>query len=147
MKNIAFAPLIIGLSLILTACSSEEPQTSQTVQNTAAPAASKHQPDVVINDEASKSVKAKFAEKFTEVCVERELKAAVNPENEEKRARENCGCIAQYIAENLADPDAEKYIETGEDSRTMQIKFDTATFFCLQNKKQFKGPQLFGKQP
>ena len=144
MNKLAFVPLIIGLSLILTACSSEEPQTQQTA---AAQAPSKHQPDIVIKDEASKSVKQDFTEKFTEVCVERELKTAVNPDNEEKRARENCGCIAQYIAENLADVDAEKYIETGEDSRTMQIKFDTATFFCLQNKKKFKGPQLFGKQP
>ena len=153
MKHISNANLMIALmlgalSLVLTACSSDESEknTASAQQAVTAPVDhSKHQVDVEIRDEASKSVKEDFVEKFTEVCVEREMKTAVNPDIEEKRAQENCGCIANYIAENLSDADAEKYIDDGVDSRTMQIKFDTATFFCLQNKKQFKGPQIFGK--
>lgn len=153
MKHISNANLMIALilgasSLVLTACSSDESEqnTASAQQAAVAPVDhSKHQVDLVIKDEASKSVKEDFVEKFTEVCVEREMKTAVNPDIEEKRAQENCGCIANYIAENLSDADAEKYIDDGVDSRTMQIKFDTATFFCLQNKKQFKGPQIFGK--
>ena len=153
MKHISIAKLMIVLmlgvlGLVMTACSSDESeQTTASVQQAAAAPVdhAKHQTDIVIKDEASKSVKEDFIEKFTEVCVEREMKTAVNPDIEEKRAQENCGCIANYIAENLSDADAEKYIDDGVDSRTMQIKFDTATFFCLQNKKQFKGPQIFGK--
>ena len=153
MKHISIAKLMIVLmlgvlGLVMTACSSDESeQTTASVQQAAAAPVdhAEHQTDIVIKDEASKSVKEDFIEKFTEVCVEREMKTAVNPDIEEKRAQENCGCIANYIAENLSDADAEKYIDDGVDSRTMQIKFDTATFFCLQNKKQFKGPQIFGK--
>lgn len=154
MKHILNAKLIIALmlgalSLVLVACSSDESEQNAVSAQQAAVAPvdhAKHQVDVEIRDEASRSVKEDFAEKFSEVCVERELKTAVNPDIEEKRAQENCACIANYIAENLSDADAEKYIEDGVDSRTMQIKFDTATFFCLQNKKQYKGPQIFGKQ-
>ena len=145
MKNSPSSRVLIGLilsglTLLVAGCSSEEPETAKTPAAVHTP-----KPDVVIKDEASKSVKEDFVEKFTEVCVERELKSAVNPDIEEKRAEENCGCIAQHIADNLTEVDAEKYIENGEDTRTLQIKFDTATYFCLQNKKQFKGPQIFGK--
>ena len=148
MKNTPSSRVLIGLivsglTLFVTGCSSEEPETAKT--SAATTAVHKPKPDVEIKDEASKSVKADFVEKFTEVCVERELKVSVNPDIEKKRAEESCGCIAQQIADNLTEVDAEKYIENGEDTRTLQIKFDTATYFCLQNKKQFKGPQIFGK--
>lgn len=146
MTKLTTAILLGVLSLVFTACSSDEPESASSSQASGAVDHAKHQVDVVMKDEASRSVKEDFVEKFTEVCVERELKSSVNPDIEEKRAEENCGCIAKYIAENLSDADAEKYIEDGVDSRTMQIKFDTATYFCLQNKKQFKGPQIFGKQ-
>lgn len=96
--------------------------------------------------EASDSVKSKFVKAFSENCVTRETKNSVNKDIDEKRAVEACTCIAQHIAEDLAEVDAEKYIDDHEDTQTLEIKFDTAAFFCLQNKPQPRGPRLFGKQ-
>lgn len=139
--------LISSFTLMLTACSSDKDKEATKETSTAALTATKTpEPDQEIEGEASESVKEKFEKRFTEACVKRELKSAVNPDIEEKRAEENCSCIAEHMADDLTDVDAEKYIEDGVDTRTLQIKFDTATFFCLQNKKQFKGPQIFGRQ-
>jgi len=95
--------------------------------------------------EASETVKQKFAGTFAKNCVSRELKNSINKDVDEKRFTESCSCIAKHISENLSDVDAEKYLQEHEDTQALEIKFDTAAFFCLQNKPQPKGPHLFGK--
>lgn len=134
---------IAVLSLTLNACSSDEPETPAASSASSLKSAKHNKVD---EGEASDSVKQKFTKKFSNSCVERELKNAVNPDIEEKRAQDSCSCIAQHIADDLSEVDAEKYLDDNEDTRALQIKFDTATYFCLQNKQQFKGPMLFGKQ-
>lgn len=136
--------LMASLALFATACSSdkeEAPQSEKTI--------SKSKPsnnNNVDQGEASDTVKQKFTNVFAQNCLKRELANSVNKDSDEKRFQESCSCIANHIAEDLAEVDAEKYLDDHEDTHTLQIKFDAAAFFCLQNKPQPKGPHLFGKQ-
>lgn len=134
--------MISTLALFINGCSNDEPEATQSESSVVK--AAKH--NKVDEGEASDSVKQKFEKQFTKNCVIRELANSNNPDVEEKRAQETCSCIAKHISDDLAEVDAEKYLDDSEDTRALQIKFDTATFFCLQNKQQFKGPMLFGKQ-
>lgn len=135
--------LIPTLALLLAGCSDDKPETPTTQSAAASKPAKKD--NSVDYGEASDSVKKQFIKEFAENCVARELKTSVNKDIDEKRYQESCGCIAKHIADDLADVDAEKYIDDHEDTQTLDIKFDTAAFFCLQNKPQPKGPHLFGK--
>ncbi|QPK62403.1 hypothetical protein IVG45_16310 [Methylomonas sp. LL1] len=130
-------------AILLTACSDDKPDTAAPEK----PAA-KTKPvnnNNVDAGEASDTVKQKFVKTFAKNCVTREMKNSVNKDIDEKRFTESCGCIAEHIVEDLAEVDAEKYLDDHEDTHTLQIKFDAAAFFCLQNKPQPKGPHLFGK--
>lgn len=131
------------LALTLSACSDDKPATSGA-QNNASKAAvvKKHHFDP---GEASVSIKQKFETEFAKKCVSRELKNSVNKDIDEKRYTEDCNCIAKHISDHLADVDAEKYLMDHEDTQAVDIKFDTAAYFCLQSKPQPKGPHLFGR--
>lgn len=135
--------LIPTLSLLIGGCSDDKPQAPATPSASAGKSSKKD--NAVDYGEASDSVKKQFIKEFAENCVTRELKTSVNKDIDEKRYQESCDCIAKHIADDLADVDAEKYIDDHEDTQTLDIKFDTAAFFCLQNKPQPKGPHLFGK--
>lgn len=146
MKNTVQSKLLRLLIIFiaaatLTACSDDKAEKSPANTATSKPAKNNH----VDYGEASDSVKQKFENEFSKKCVARELKNSVNKDIDEKRYQEACGCIAKHISENLSDIDAEKYLLEHEDTQTLDIKFDTAAFFCLQNKSLPKGPQLFGK--
>jgi len=142
--NKAFALLLIPTLVLLAAgCSDDKAEAPAKPSATKSTAAKKE--NSVDYGEASDSVKQKFISEFTESCVERELQNSVNKDNDEKRFQDSCGCIAKHIADDLADVDAEKYLDDHEDTQTLGIKFDAAAFFCLQNKPQPKGPHLFGK--
>ena len=134
--------LLPVLAVGVSACSDDKPAETQTT--TTQPKAAKKGNDVDYG-EASDTVKQKFVKTFAKNCVTREMKNSVNKDIDEKRFTESCGCIAEHIAEDLAEIDAEKYLDDHEDTHTLQIKFDAAAYFCLQNKQQPKGPQLFGK--
>ncbi|QWF72614.1 hypothetical protein KEF85_16175 [Methylomonas paludis] len=122
---------------MLTACSDNSTDESAKSKPT--------KPNHVDYGEASDSVKSKFIKAFAKNCVTRELKNSVNKDIDEKRFTESCGCIATHIAEDLSDIDAEKYLQEHEDTQTLEIKFDSAAYFCLQAKPVPKGPHLFGK--
>lgn len=150
MKLTPVCALLFGLALINTGCSDDQsaPAPKSTAISTSNNPQAHHpkEDNIQAPGEASNSVKHQFAEAFAEACVKRELKNSNNPDMEEKRFKENCACIAEHISDDLAEVDAEKYLEDHEDSQTLSIKFDTAAFFCLQNKPQPKGPHLFGRQ-
>lgn len=142
--NKALALLVLPtLVLLASACSDDDAQAPANQAVAKAKPAKKD--NSVDYGEASDSVKQKFINEFSENCVERELKNAVNQDVEEKRAKQSCDCIAGHIADDLSDVDAEKYLDDHEDTQTLGIKFDAAAFFCLQNKPQPKGPHLFGR--
>ena len=125
------------MTVLLSACSDDK-----TANNLSKSGKNNH----VDQGEASETVKQKFVTEFSKKCVARELKNSINKDIDEKRYTEACGCIAKHISENLSDVDAEKYLQEHEDTQALDIKFDTAAFFCLQNKPLPKGPHLFGKE-
>lgn len=131
------------LAVFIYGCSSDEAEAPKTEKATNAPKAVNN--NNVDSGEASDTVKQKFEKVFAQNCVKRELKNSVNKDVDEKRFQDSCSCIANHIAEDLAEVDAEKYLDDHEDTHTLEIKFDAAAFFCLQNKPQPKGPHLFGK--
>ena len=135
--NLLIFPMVL---VLLSACSGDKPDGKGDKQ-----AESKSKPNHVDYGEASATVKQKFTGEFAKKCVARELKNSINKDNDQKRFEESCACIAKHIAEDLSDVDAEKYLQEHEDTQALEIKFDTAAFFCLQNKPQPKGPHLFGK--
>ncbi len=131
---------LAALLLTLTACSDDKKEP-------AAPPAqqTRHDKHIPPGGEASSPVKTQFIQAFAQKCVDRELKNAVNPDVDAKRAQDSCGCIAKRIADDLAEVDAEKYLQQHEDTQTLEIKFDQAAYFCLQNKPLPKGPRLTGR--
>jgi len=133
------ATLIIS-TLTIVGCSSDEAETPKTSAGTAKKAV--HRVD---SGEATEPEKRQFEKEFSAKCVARELKNSNNKDVDQKRFEETCDCIAEHIMKDLSEIDAEKYLEDHEDTHTLQIKFDAAAFFCLQNKPQPKGPHLFGK--
>ncbi len=136
--------LIISLSaVLLTACSEDKSEQAATASSAKAKVPEKKH---VEHGEATDTAKYKFEKAFAAKCVEREVQKSTNPESDKPRLEESCGCIARHISEDLSDVDAEKYLEDHEDTHTLQIKFDAAAYFCLQNKPLPKGPHLFGKQ-
>ncbi|MDD2758790.1 MAG: hypothetical protein PHH11_00700 [Methylomonas sp.] len=144
-KNTLLLILLPVLALSISACSDDKPAETQQ-STTAKPAKTAKKENNVDYGEASDSVKQQFIKTFSANCVKRELRNSVNKDLDEKRYQQTCGCIAEHIAEDLADVDAEKYLEDHEDTHTLQIKFDAAAYFCLQNKAHPQGPHLFGKQ-
>lgn len=148
MKNIKGTKKFLGLliismsAILLTACSEDKPEKAAATTASKAKAPEKKH---VEHGEATDTVKFKFEKEFAAKCVGRELQKSTSPESDKSRVEESCGCIARHISEDLSDVDAEKYLQEHEDTHTLQIKFDAAAYFCLQNKPLPKGPHLFGK--
>jgi len=148
MKNLKITRKLLGIlsisliAILSTACSDEKAGNSAPEKSAVGKQAKPHHVD---SGEATDSIKQKFVNAFAKNCVARELKNSINKDVDEKRFEDSCGCIAKHIAEDLSDLDAEKYLQEHEDTQTLEIKFDQAAFFCLQNKQLPKGPHLFGK--
>lgn len=144
LKVLTFS-LISTVVILSSGCSSDEPEPAKAQVAATSKAKPAEKDNNVDYGEASDTVKNTFIKTFSKNCVTRELKNSANKDVDEKRFQQSCDCIAEHIAEDLADVDAEKYLEDHEDTHTLQIKFDAGAFFCLQNKPQPKGPHLFGK--
>jgi len=142
LKHALSLVLVSVLALTVSACSDDKPAETQPAASTKSP----KKENKVDYGEASDSVKKQFIKTFSANCVTRELKNSVNKDIDGKRFEQTCGCIAEHIAEDLADVDAEKYLDDHEDTHTLQIKFDAGAYFCLQNKAQPKGPHILNKQ-
>lgn len=141
-KNIEKLPSLLIVSIMaiaLSACSDDKPEQAAKAKPQAPE--KKH----VEHGEATDTAKYRFEKEFGAKCVERELQKSTNPDSDKGRIDESCGCIARHISEDLSDVDAEKYLQEHEDTHTLQIKFDAAAYFCLQNKPLPHGPHLFGK--
>lgn len=141
--------LLVSLSAIfLTACSDDKAVTDKTA--TAASSTQKHvehnpfdhSHDEVVTD----VVKHEFEHEFADQCVARELKSSNNPDVDKPRLDKDCMCIAQYMMKDLSGDEARKFLKEHENTHSLQIKFDAAAYFCVQNKQQPKGPHIFGKK-
>jgi hypothetical protein len=143
-QKIIHLAIISTLAVIVSACSDNNAPTNKPEKTTPPANHAKH--TLSTPGEATDSVKQKFINEFSNRCISRELKNSNNPDVEKKRFADSCSCIANHIAENLADVDAEKYLQAHEDTQALDIKFDQAAYFCLQAKTLPKGPHLFGKE-
>jgi hypothetical protein len=143
MKTFNFTKIIFFVAVVnigtLMGCSNDE---EKTVATEATHNPFDHTHDVEVTD----IQKHKFEHDFARQCVEREIKNSVNKDVDKERFTEPCMCIATYMMKDLTAQEAEKFITEHENPRSLQIKFDSAAYHCLQQKPIAKGPQLFGKQ-
>lgn len=132
------AVIIAGL---VAGCSDDKPKTAA---KNAAHNPFDHTHDKVVTD----VVKHQFEHQFADQCVEREVKNAVNKEEERKRLAEPCMCIATNLMKDLTAEEAEKFLKERKDTQSLRIRFENAAYNCLQKQTQaqIKSPKLFGKQ-
>jgi hypothetical protein len=136
------AVVTVGLPLLLSGCSSDEENKTKSTATDAKHNPFDHTHDVEVTD----LQKHKFEHDFARQCVERELINSVNKEADKERFTKPCMCIATYMMKDLTAQEAEKFITEHENPRSLQIKFDSAAYHCLQQKSQPKEPQLYRKQ-
>jgi len=159
IKSVLFALMTSMSLLLLNACSDDQSLGDvKDTQNKAAktstpppePVAKEkpvhnpfdHSHDEVVTD----VVKHQFEHEFADQCVARELKSSNNPDVDKPRLDKDCMCISKYLMKDLSSDEARKFLKEHENTHSLQIKFDAAAYFCLQNKQLPKGPQIFGKQ-
>lgn len=150
IKPVLFAVMAgVSLATLLTACSDDKSTESKPAVSASSAAAKKpahnpfdHSHDEVVTD----VVKHQFEHEFADQCVARELKASNNPDVDKPRLDKDCMCISKYMMKDLSGEEAKHFLKQHENTHSLQIKFDAAAYFCIQNKQQPKGPHLFGKQ-
>ncbi len=94
----------------------------------------------------SETERIEFEQVFTEQCVEKEIRNSVNKEEDRRRFLTPCSCIAKRIASDLSTIDIEKFLHEQKNTRSLNMSFDEAAYFCIQQKKQPKSPDLFGRK-
>ena len=146
-----FFAAISSLSLVvfLSACSDDKPAETKAAVSASSKVAKKpthnpfdHSHDEVVTD----VVKHQFEHEFADQCVARELKHSNNPDVDKPRLDKDCMCIAKYMMKDLSAEEAKHFLKQHENPHSLEIKFDAAAYFCIQNKQHPKGPQLFGKK-
>lgn len=145
-KTLLFAVLTaLMLTGSLSGCSSDKPSTD--TKATSAKQKPAHNPFDHSHDEVVTDViKHQFEHEFADQCVARELKNSVNPDVDKQRLDKDCMCISKYLMKDLSADEAKIFLKEHQSAQSLSIKFDAAAYFCLQNKQQPKGPQLFGRQ-
>jgi hypothetical protein len=144
IKPILFVLLTSMGVALLTACSDDKAVVDKTATTATKPV---HNPFDHTHDEiVTDVVKHEFEHKFSDQCVARELKSSNNPDVDKPRLDKDCMCIAKYMMKDLSSEEAKKFLKEHENTHSLQIKFDAAAYFCVQNKQQPKGPHIFGKK-
>jgi hypothetical protein len=140
LRNLNPIPLvfIILVSLVVSACSSDEDNSSQSTKTSSTPTF-----DHAHGDDVTDLEKHKFEHKFANQCVAREIKNSVNKAYDKKRLEKTCLCIASYMMKDLTAVEAEKFLEENKNTRSLQIRFDNAAYQCLQKNKMPKAPEIF----
>lgn len=133
----------LSLSVFLPGCSDDKPAETKPAAAASKPVHNPfdHSHDEVVTD----VVKHQFEHEFADQCAARELKGSANPDVDKPRLDKDCMCIAKYMMKDLSAEDAKHFLKQHENTHSLRIKFDAAAYFCLQNKQQPKGPQIFGK--
>lgn len=130
--------VIASLALILSGCSDDKPkQQAKKPHNPW-----DHTHDAVVTD-IQKHV---FEHDFAEECVEREVKNSINKDNDRKRFKKPCMCIAKFMMEDLTAIEAEKFLKEKKSTQSLRIRFEGAAYQCLQDKQQPKSPQMFNRR-
>ena len=137
IKNFFFAVLTsMVIALTVTGCSDDK-EKSVPVKTSHNPFDHSH--DVPVND----IEKHKFEHDFAAQCLERELKNSVNIEEDKPRLSKSCMCVATDMMKDLTAQEAEKFLKEHENPRSLQIKYNSAVFHCLQQNTVEKGFKTF----
>jgi len=135
---------IFGIVLIsvLAGCSSEsekDTQQSNQLGQTQSSSSSKaselsYSFDHPHDETVTNMEKHKFQHAFADQCIEREIRRTPAAKNNRKSLEKSCMCIAEYMMKDLTAVEAEKFLDQKKNPRSLQIRFNNATYFC--SKKQ-----------
>lgn len=143
LKSSLFVLLTCLSITFISACSDDKAVEENRTANTSKPV---HNPFDHSHDEIVTDVtKHQFEHEFADQCIAREIKHSANPDVEKHRFDKDCMCIAKYLMKDLSAEDAKRFLKEHQNTHSLQIKFDAAAYFCVQNKQQPKGPHIFGK--
>lgn len=117
-----FLAIILGWAFFISTCSANELQT------------------------IPESRQGQFEQAFAEQCVNKEIRNSVNKEEDRRRFSAPCACIAKRMSTDLSVPDIEKFLQEKKSTHALNMSFDEAAFFCVQQKKTPKPPALFGRK-
>ncbi|MEE9412100.1 MAG: hypothetical protein V3V22_03505 [Methylococcales bacterium] len=130
IRGISFAILGILLITVLAACSSESdiPESKQSDQTRSSELSysSDHPHDANVTD----MKKHKFQHLFADQCVEREIRSSPEAKSNKKSLEKTCMCIAEYMMKDLTAVEAEKFLDEKKNTRSLQIRFNNAAYFC-----------------
>ncbi len=95
-------------------------------------------------DKATWSEKGKFRNEFADDCVTREKATAKDAGGifDKDHVVKACECIADYMDDHLTDDEAEEYLRDDNHNRSLQIRFESAAYECLQASNQPKDPKF-----
>jgi ABC-type Zn2+ transport system substrate-binding protein/surface adhesin len=134
-KFIATIFTCVILSLVLSACSDDSQKNVSTKTETReVPNPFDHSHDEKITDEE----KHKFEHQFADQCIQRELNNT--PNSDKSLFSKPCMCIAQYLMKDLTAQEAEKFMMEHENTQSLKIKYNAATYHCLQQNAPHKDP-------
>lgn len=137
IRSGALAPVVLGLSLALGACSDDEaPQSGGQPSPPAQSSAPQPAFDHHHGKEVSDLVKHKFEHDFAEQCVARETKNSNNPDIDRQRFEQPCMCISEYLLKGLTAKEAELFLEEHKDTQSLRIRYEAAAYNCLQKNAQ-----------
>ncbi len=140
---------VIGLSL--SGCSDDETPKSAAaiaqspVTDSSEKITSKDSPHDP-TPEAELTQKQKFEKAFASQCADRELNNPASKIEEADRINKACECIAAYVAKDLTDEEAEKFIDEREQPQSLRIKYEAGAYECLQEKARVEEPKIIKSQ-
>ncbi len=135
-RGIILAIACITLLSIVAGCSSESDKSNQQSNkvNQTEPSELSYEDDHPHDETVTDMEKHKFQHKFADQCVEREIRNSPQAKNNKKSLEKTCMCIAKYMMKNLTAVEAEKFLDEKKTPRSLQIRFNNATYFCAKNK-------------
>jgi hypothetical protein len=89
--------------------------------------------------------KHKFEHEFAEQCVRRELLGSTDKLADEAHWQKPCLCIASYLMKGLTASEAERFLDDDKSPQSLIIKYQAATYHCIEAKVLPKAPNLFGR--
>jgi hypothetical protein len=151
IKKSLFATLISAVIVLAIAGCSDDKKPE--AKSTSTPVASEEPPmseakekyetfDVPPDTVVTPIERAKFEHDFTAQCAERELKNSTNKEQDEERITKICECITTEVSKTLTDEEAEKFVGEHENPRSLGIKFENASYQCMEGKAKPAEPSF-----
>ncbi|MEE9346493.1 MAG: hypothetical protein V3U88_12880 [Methylococcales bacterium] len=142
LRGISFAIVSIVLFFVVAGCSSEsekdtrennrseQTKLSSSTKSSELSYLSDHPHDETVTD----MEKHKFQHKFADQCVEREIRNSPEAKSNKRSLEKTCMCIADYMMKDLTAVEAEKFLDEKKNPRSLQIRFNNATYFCSKNQ-------------